>query len=84
MNAVTFSLIRPQRFGFSIFIVADNGICCIQNILCRAIVLLKLYNLCLRIDCFKIQNIADIGTTEFVNGLIIITDHTQISATACQ
>ena len=84
MNPVSASLIRPECLVFSAFIVLDHGVCRIKDILRRSVILLQLNDCRIRINLFKIKNIADIGASEFVNGLVIVTHNTQVTASRCQ
>ena len=78
MDPLSGSLIGPEGFLLSAYIIPDHSICRIQHILGRSVILLKPDHCCFRIVFFKIQYIADIGSPEFVDRLIIITNHTQI------
>ena len=37
------TILRPQRFAFSLGVMLNDGVCGVQNILRRAIILLLLY-----------------------------------------
>ena len=84
MNPVPGSFVRPERLALTAHIIPDDRICCIQYVLRGAVILLQTDDHSLRIVFFKIQNIPDIGSTEFVNGLIIVTDHTNVARSFCQ
>ena len=77
-DRLAFFLICPQCFGLSGSIVADYFIGSFQNPFCGAVVLLKTDDFRLWKYLFKVQNIHNIGTAEFVDGLVIIADNTQI------
>ena len=78
MDPLSGSLIGPEGFLLSAYIIPDHSICRIQHILGRAVILLKPDHCCFRIVFFKIQYITDIGSPEFVDRLIIITYNTKI------
>ena len=84
LNLLSFSIICPKLLVLSTHIVADHCICSIQDIACRTIILLQFDDCRIGKFLFKIQNIFNIGSPEFINGLIIITDHTEISVFARQ
>ena len=69
---------RPKRFFFSAAIIGYHTVRGIQNNLRGTVILLQFDNHSLRIHLFKVQNIADIGSTEFIDGLVIISHDTQI------
>ena len=56
----------------------DHRVRGIQHVLCRAVILLQFHNLSILVDALEIQYIADIRTSEFIYGLIIITDYAEI------
>ena len=78
-NRYTLFIIRPKCLILTPLIVMDHTVGSIQNRLGRTIILLQLDHLCIRKCFFKIKNVVDIRTSELVNRLIIITDHTEIS-----
>ena len=84
MNPVSCSFVRPERLALTPYIIPDNRIRSIEYILRGTVILLQADHNSLRIIFFKIQNIPDIGSTEFVNGLIIVTDHTDVARSLCQ
>ncbi len=69
---------RPQGLVLPSDIIADHRIRRIQNIAGRTIVLLKLDYPCILKELFEIQNIPDVRPAEFVDRLIVVTDHAQI------
>ena len=77
-NLISLSVVRPQTLRLTSDIVGDHTVGSVKNILCASIVLLQLDHLRILKMLLEIQNIVDIRTSEFVDGLIIITDHTQI------
>ncbi len=58
--------------------MADHCICHIQNRPGRAVILFQPDNRRLRKIFFKIQNIPDIGSPELVDGLVVVSHHTDI------
>ena len=60
------------------FIVGDDAVSNIYNVLCRPVILLKLKDSQFRIIFFEIQDILDVCSAERVDTLRIITHHTNI------
>ena len=78
------AFVRPERLALSALVVADHGVGGVQNALGGAVILLQPHHLRLGIHLLKIQDIADIRPPEFVDGLIVIPHHTEISAAGCK
>ncbi len=79
MNPVSFFLFRPERFLLTSRVILDHGVGRIQNDLRGPVILLQLDHTGFRIHFFKIQNIADIGAAELVDGLVVVSHHTEVS-----
>ena len=58
------------------FVLANKTVCRLHDELRRAIVLLQLEELCVLILLLEVQNVIDVGTTEAVDALRIVTHHT--------
>ena len=84
MDLRAFSSVCPQGFGFPPRVVADHGVGRVQHVLGGPVVLLQFDHKGVRINFFKIQNIADICAAESVDGLVVIADDAQISVFAGQ
>ena len=78
------SLLGPQLFRWSTWVVIDNRIGSVEDVLCRAVVLLKHDRGCLGESIFKLEDIANIGLAEPIDRLIGITDHTDIAGSTRQ
>ena len=83
-DAHAFFIFRPEGLFLTAIIVTDHSIGRIQNGLGRPVVFLQLNHLGIRKMLLKIQNIADIGATELINGLVVIADHAKIAVLVCQ
>ncbi len=70
--------IGPEFLPLPADIVSDNIICRVKYMGCGSVVLLKPYRPAILIVVFKSQNIFDISSPEFVNTLIVISDHAKI------
>ena len=81
---ISFLILCPEGFDLPSGIMRNHMVCRLQNILCRAVVLLQADDLCIRVTLFKIQYVSNIGTSKAIDGLIVITDHTEISVFFCQ
>ena len=68
----------PKRLILPAPVIAYHSVGCVQDILGGTVVLLQLNYLSPRKCLLKAQDILDIGASEFVNGLIIITYHADI------
>ena len=84
MDPLSLRLIRPQRLILASRIVLDHRIGRIQHHLGRTVILLQLHDAGLRIYLLKIQNVADIGATEFIDGLIVVSHHAKVPVPVCQ
>ena len=78
IDRITFFLVCPKRFILTHGVMTDHSVCRIQNILGASIVFLQLDHFSVRIFGLKVQDIIYIGTTEFVDRLVIVTDNAQI------
>ena len=58
--------------------MTDHFICGVQDCGCGTVILFQLDHFRIRIFFFKIQDIHDIRTPEFVDRLVIVTNYTQI------
>ena len=76
-------VLRPQTLRRSVRIVLDDRIRRIQDRLRRAIVLLELDELRLRIVLLEIHDIPKIRSTPGINALVRITDRTDILRLPC-
>ncbi len=79
MNAASFRLLRPESLLLTSRIIPDHGVRGVQDDLRGTVILLQLDHARLRIHFFKIKYIADIGTAELIDRLIVIAHHAQIT-----
>ena len=63
---------------------ADDGVCRIEDGLCRAVILLELYYPCVGICSVKAQNIFDSRSAEAVNALVIVTNYHNVTPARCK
>ena len=77
-------LLGPEFLALSIDIIANQTVCCIQNGIGRAIILLQTNGAGIFELLLKFQNVGNGRTAELVNRLVIITYHTDILITACK
>ena len=80
----TFFILCPECFCLTLRIILNHLIGRIQNILSRTVILLQTDHLCVREHSLKAQDILDIRASEFVDGLIIISHHTEVLIFGCQ
>ena len=73
-------LLGPQCLVLAVFVQGNHLIGSVQNIGAGTVILLELNDLGVREILFKIQNIADIRAAPAVDGLVVVADHTKISA----
>ena len=72
-NTLTVSGTRPEVFTQTVIIVRDQFIGGVENVTERAVILFKLNEVTdLKIP-LKIHHIADVGSAESINGLVIVT-----------
>ena len=74
----------PQLFGFSLGIVGDHCVGCIENRLRASIVLRQHNNRHLRKRRFKLQDISKIGAAKPIHRLVSIANHADIVMRRCQ
>ena len=84
MYLLPFRILRPESLFFTFGIIGDHTVCRIKNILCGTIILLKADDFCIRKYSLESQNVADIGSAELVNRLVIITYYTKIFISGCK
>ena len=68
----------PESLVLPPLVIADHCIGRIQNMTGGTVILLQLNDFCPRKCTFKIQDIADVGTTELINRLVIIAYHAEV------
>ena len=78
-DGITRRIIGPEILLFAGQIVLDDRICRCKNILCRAVVLFEQDHRRVRIIALEVQDVAHIRTAPAVDGLICITDDTDIA-----
>ena len=84
LDHISIFVLCPECLIFSSLIVPDHGIGCIQDIAGRAVILFQLDHLGIIKYMFKIQDVLNIRTTEFVNGLVVVSDNAQVTVLGCQ
>ena len=84
MNKLSIFLISPKSFLLTSIVVMDNSVGCIKDLLCRSVVLLKLDNCSIRIYLLEIKDISDVGASESIDTLVIITYNAEVAVFVCQ
>ena len=79
-----FSVLRPQSLALAAGVVADDGVGPVQNVLCRAVILLQTDGTGAGILLFKIQDVLDVGPPEAVDALIVVAYHADVAVSPCQ
>ena len=74
----------PEFLALSSPVVADNCVGGFKNMAGTSVVLLKLYDSCIFILLFKIENILYGRAAEFINTLVIVADNAYVLITACK
>ena len=72
------SPVRPQLLALPALVVVDYRVGSLQNVLGRAIILLQADDPGTGILVFKLQDVFNGGTTEAVDGLVVVTHHADI------
>ena len=80
-NLLPWSRLSPQIFRLACKVLCDHRIGRVKNRLCAAIVLLKYNNAYFVKGILKLPDVAKIGTTKSINGLISIANDTDIVMT---
>ena len=81
---IPFPVIGPECLIFSPPVITDHCIGSVQNIAGGSVVLFQFDHLCIFKFLLKIENIFDIGSPEFIDRLVIITNHTQVPVSGSQ
>ena len=74
-----FVVFRPKGFVLTVGVISNNGVCKLQNMLCRTVVALQLKYLCVFEVLFKVQNVFNLRPTPAVNRLVVVTYGKQIA-----
>ena len=74
----------PEGFLLSLYIVSDHRVRGVEHILRGTVILLEFDNKRIRIYLFKIQNVADVGASEAVDGLVVIADNAEIAVSVSE
>ena len=79
-NANQFALlvVRPQAFRLATAVVCNHGVGAFENAAGGAVVLFQLDDLGVRVGFFEIENVADVGTAEMVDRLVVVTHDTEV------
>ena len=81
-NLFAIAPLRPKLLAASAEIVADNGICRIQNRFRRTVILLELDNRGIRHLFIEMQDIFNGCAAEFIDALVVVTDNHEIPISA--
>ena len=84
LDLTSLRVLGPQGLSFSLGIVFNHRICRIQDGLGTAVVLLQPDDHGISVLVFKVEDVFDGGSSEFIDTLVIIADHTDVVVTACQ
>ena len=84
LDHISIFVLCPESFFFSSMIVPDHGIGSIQDIAGRTVILFQFDHLGIIKYMFKIQDVLNVRTAEFINGLIIVANHAQVTVLGCQ
>ncbi len=84
LDLTSLRVLGPQDLSFSLGIVFNHRICRIQDGLGAAVVLLQPDDHGISVLVFKVEDVFDGGSSEFIDTLVIIADHTDVVVTACQ
>ena len=78
MNFLPLLILCPESLGLTRPVVGNDFICGPENILGRTVILFQPDHCSVRKNMLKPKNIANIGASEFVDGLVIISYYTEI------
>src|SRR5699024_8073170 len=84
MDLLPFLVLCPEGLVLSAYIVLDHFIGSIQDILGGTIILLQTDDHSIWKNLFKAENISDIGSAEFIDRLVIVSHHAEISVFGSQ
>ena len=68
----------PQLLGATVGVAFNDRICRGENVLCGTVVLFQQDRVGVRVVLLEVRNIADIRAAEGVDGLVGVTDHSQL------
>jgi hypothetical protein len=70
MDGVALALVRPEVLGLLLAVVGDDRVGRVEDGLCRAVVLLELHHLGVRVIPLELQDVPDVGPAEAVDGVV--------------
>ena len=79
IHLIALFVVRPEHLILSSVVMTNHAVGDGQDVLRGAVVLLQLRHGSAGKRFFKIQDIRDIRAAELVNGLVVVTDHAQVS-----
>ena len=76
--------ICPELLALSADIVANDGVCSLEDMRRAAVVLLKTDDAAALVLILEREDIFDSCATEFIDALVIVADNADIAPAACQ
>ena len=77
-NALPFTVRRPNDLFDLVFVVGDDAVGGIDDVLRRPVVLLEFVEGKIRVVLLEVEDVLDVGAAETVNRLRVVTDHTEV------
>ena len=72
-------LVCPELFALALEVVGDDGVGRVQDMGGAAVILLESDDAAAPVLAFKAQDVFDRGAAEFVDGLVVVTHHADVS-----
>ena len=77
-NALPFTVRRPNDLFNLVFVVGDDAVGGIDDVLRRPVVLLEFVEGKIRVVLLEVEDVLDVGAAETVNRLGVVTDDTEV------
>ena len=79
VNLLAVLLVGEQLLHLAMLVVRDDGVGRRQHVAHAAVVLLQLHRGALRVVLLELQDVADVGATPTVNGLVVVAHHHDVA-----
>ena len=79
---ISAAAIAPKLLAASAEVVSYNGVCRVKNMLCRTVILFKLYLFYVLYFFIKVKNVFYCCATELIYALVVIANDHNVAASA--
>ena len=79
LNLLAFVVARGQTLRLPVHVVGDDCVRGIQNVARGAVILLQLHGGALGIVALELEDVAQVGATPGIDGLVVVADHHDVA-----